>query len=75
MHTFVTNLRGPDQRLRFLGAEISGVSAVAIVPGNVTASFVVVSYAGQLDVTIGQTRVPAPTCLHAGPPSRSSSRG
>jgi diacylglycerol O-acyltransferase / wax synthase len=52
VNTFVTNLRGPSDRLAFLGAPITDVLPVAIVTGNVTVSFAVLSYAGTLGVTI-----------------------
>jgi hypothetical protein len=52
VHTFVTNLRGPDEPLRLLGAGVRSIDAVAVVPGNVTVSFTVLSYAGVLAVTI-----------------------
>ena len=52
VHTFVTNLRGPDERLAFLGAPVADVIAIAVVTGNVTVSFAVLSYAGALDITI-----------------------
>ncbi len=52
VNTFVTNLRGPEVRLTFLGAPIVDVLPVALVTGNVTVSFAVLSYAGSLVVTI-----------------------
>jgi diacylglycerol O-acyltransferase / wax synthase len=52
VHTFVTNLRGPDSRLRFLDRTIVDVVPVAIVTGNVTLSFAVLSYAGTLGTTV-----------------------
>lgn len=52
VHTFVTNVRGPAQSLRFAGAEVSAVVPVAVNPGNVAVSFDVLSYAGTLGVTL-----------------------
>ena len=52
VHTFVTNVRGPAQRLRIGGAEVSAVAPVALNPGNVAVSFDVLSYAGTLAVTL-----------------------
>ena len=52
VHSFVTNLRGPEAQLSFLGAPIVDVIAVAVVTGNVTVSFAMLSYAGTLDVTV-----------------------
>ncbi len=52
VHTFVTNLRGPPQRRRVVGAEVLAVVPVAVNPGNVAVSFDVLSYAGTLAVTL-----------------------
>jgi WS/DGAT/MGAT family acyltransferase len=52
VHTFVTNLRGPDVRLSFLDRPIVDVIPVAVVTGNVTVSLAVLSYAGGLDITL-----------------------
>lgn len=52
VHTFVTNLKGPTEPLTILGARIESIDAVAVVPGNATASFAVLSYAGRLAVTV-----------------------
>ena len=52
VNTFVTNLRGPDARLTFLGADISEVIPIAVVTGNVAVSFAALSYDDTLAVTI-----------------------
>jgi WS/DGAT/MGAT family acyltransferase len=52
VNTFVTNLRGPQEKLRFLGAPITEVAAITVVPGNVTVCFAVLSYAGNLVVSV-----------------------
>lgn len=52
VHTFVTNVRGPDVQLRFLDAPIIDVVPIAVVTGNVTVSFAVLSYAGTIDITV-----------------------
>ena len=52
VHTFVTNLRGPDARLSIMDAPITDVVAVAVVTGNVTVAFAVLSYAGTIGVTV-----------------------
>lgn len=52
VNTFVTNLRGPEETLHFVRAPITEVAAVAMITGNVTASFAVLSYAGSLTVTL-----------------------
>jgi diacylglycerol O-acyltransferase len=50
--TFVTNVRGPATGLSFLGARISGITAVTTTTGNVTVAFAALSYAGTLAVTV-----------------------
>ncbi len=52
VHTFVTNLRGPTERLTFLGAEVDGLIPVSAISGNVTVAFAVLSYAGTLTITV-----------------------
>jgi diacylglycerol O-acyltransferase len=52
VHTFVTNVRGPARPLSVAGARVREVVPVATNPGNVTVSFDVLSYAGQLVVTL-----------------------
>jgi WS/DGAT/MGAT family acyltransferase len=52
VHTFVTNLRGPAERLSFAGSPVAAVVPVAVNPGNVTLSFDVLSYAGTLGITV-----------------------
>jgi WS/DGAT/MGAT family acyltransferase len=52
VHTFVTNLRGPAAPLTFLGAPITDLVPLAIVTGNVTVSFAVLSYVGTLTVAV-----------------------
>ena len=52
VHTFATNLRGPDAQLFFLDAPVIDVIAIAVVTGNVSVSFAALSYAGTLDVTV-----------------------
>ena len=52
VHTFVTNLRGPSEHLHLGGTTVTEVLPVAVVPGNVTVSFAVLSYAGTIGVTI-----------------------
>jgi hypothetical protein len=52
VHTFETNVRGPASRLRIAGHEVSALLPVAVNPGNVGASFAVLSYAGELAVTV-----------------------
>ena len=52
MHTFVTNLRGPDAKLSFVGTPVDAIAAIAVVTGNVTLSFAAISYAGTMAVTV-----------------------
>jgi WS/DGAT/MGAT family acyltransferase len=52
INTFVSNLHGPQQRLSFLGAPVLDVIPVSMITGNVTVAFVVLSYAGTLNVTV-----------------------
>ena len=52
VNTFVTNLRGPTERLSFLGAPITDVIALTAIAGNVTIAFAALSYAGTLSVTV-----------------------
>ena len=52
VNTFVTNLRGPQERLRLGGHEVLDVVPVALITGNVAVAFAVLSYAGRLDVTV-----------------------
>ncbi|MEV6494352.1 WS/DGAT domain-containing protein, partial [Actinoplanes sp. NPDC051633] len=50
--TMVTNLRGPEVRLSFLGVPITEVIPVSAITGNVTVAFAVLSYAGTLVITV-----------------------
>jgi WS/DGAT/MGAT family acyltransferase len=50
--TLVTNLRGPDTTLSFLGASVSRLIPVPSTMGNVTVAFGVLSYAGTLTLTV-----------------------
>jgi len=43
---FLSNLRGPEQRLSFLGAPVIEVIPVGAICGNVTVAFAALSYAG-----------------------------
>ncbi|MCU1453204.1 MAG: hypothetical protein JWN46_1350 [Acidimicrobiales bacterium] len=52
VHTFVTNVRGPDTQLSFLGSTIVDLIPIAMITGNVTVSFAVLSYAGALNITV-----------------------
>ena len=52
VNVFVTNLRGPQDRQRFAGAEITDLLPVTMVAGNVALSFAVLSYAGVISVVV-----------------------
>ena len=52
IHTFVSNLRGPENRLSFLQCPITGIIPLSAATGNVTVSFAVLSYAGSLTITL-----------------------
>lgn len=52
VHTFETNLRGPDEVVHIAGCALEQIVPVAVNPGNVTVSFDVLSYAGQLVISI-----------------------
>jgi diacylglycerol O-acyltransferase len=52
VHTFVTNVHGPETVAHFAGRPISRVIPAAVTPGNVGVCFDVLSYAGGLVVTV-----------------------
>lgn len=52
VNTLVTNVRGPDQPLSFLGCPVTEIIPVTTTTGNVTVAFAVFSYAGHLTVTV-----------------------
>ena len=52
IHTFQTNLRGPSVAMSLGGHPIRAVIPMVVNPGNVGISFVVLSYAGVLGVTL-----------------------
>lgn len=52
IHTFVSNLHGPEGRLTFLGCPITSIIPLSSSTGNVTVSFAVLSYAGELTITL-----------------------
>lgn len=52
VHTFETNLRGPDSELRIGGQRLTRIVPIAVNPGNVGVSFDVLSYAGTVVIAI-----------------------
>jgi diacylglycerol O-acyltransferase / wax synthase len=52
IHTFVSNLLGPEAALTLLGYPITGAVPLSVATGNVTVSFSALSSAGSLAITI-----------------------
>jgi len=52
INTFVSNVRGPEERLSLLGVPITEVIPIGYTTGNVGVAFAVLSYAEQLVVNI-----------------------
>lgn len=52
VHTFITNVRGPAVPLHLAGHRITTVVPIATTPGNIGVSFGILSYAGELVVTV-----------------------
>jgi hypothetical protein len=52
VNTFVTNVRGPEEPVFFTGHRVHSIIPVAVTPGNVGVTFDVLSYAGQLVITV-----------------------
>jgi diacylglycerol O-acyltransferase / wax synthase len=52
VHTFETNLRGPAEPVSLGGHRIRAIIPAAVNPGNIGVSFDVLSYAGELGVTV-----------------------
>ena len=52
VNTFLTNLRGPAQRITFHGSTIESITPITITAGNVTTAFAALSYAGTLSISI-----------------------
>lgn len=52
INTLVTNVRGPQRPLAFLGRPVTGIVPVSPITGNVTVGFAALSYAGRVGVTV-----------------------
>lgn len=52
VHTFTTNLRGPDSPVTFLGASVEEILPLSVLAGNVAVAFAVMSYAGAVTLTV-----------------------
>lgn len=65
VHTFETNLRGPQTPVSMAGHRLGRIVPMAVNPGNVGVCFDVLSYAGELVVTIvsDPRQVPEPDLL------------
>lgn len=68
LHTLVSNLRGPERTVCFAGARVRSILPVPVgEAGNLTVSFVVLSYARTLGITVttDPDHVPQPSTLAA----------
>ena len=67
VHTFATNLRGPERLLTFAGTPVQAVIPITSTTGNVTVTFAALSYAGTLLITVlsDPSRVPDVAVLTA----------
>ena len=52
VHTFVSDLRGPDEPLSLLGCRVLEVVPLSVATGNVTVSFTALSYDKRLVITM-----------------------
>ncbi|GAA4476294.1 diacyglycerol O-acyltransferase [Rhodococcus olei] len=52
VHTFVTNLRGPAEPVELAGFRVRSLVPLVVTPGNVGVTFAVLSYAGDLGITL-----------------------
>ena len=52
IHTFVSNLKGPETAQTLLGCPITGIIPLSTATGNVTVAFTALSYTGSLVITI-----------------------
>lgn len=52
VHTFVTNLRGPDQQVAVGGAPVTSLIPLSLATGNVSVAFAALSYAGTITVSV-----------------------
>ena len=46
VNSFLTNIRGPAEQLRFTGVDVDEVVPITVTAGNVTVAFAALSYAG-----------------------------
>ena len=52
VHTFVSDLRGPDLALTLMGRRVLEVVPLSVATGNVTVSFTALSYDSRLVITM-----------------------
>ena len=52
VHTFVTNLRGPAEPVGLAGFRVRSLVPLVVTPGNAGVTFAVLSYAGELGITL-----------------------
>jgi len=52
VHTFVSDLRGPNAPLSLLGCRVLDVVPLSVATGNVTVSFTALSYDNRLMITV-----------------------
>jgi diacylglycerol O-acyltransferase len=60
IHTFVSNMRGPEQPLELLGRTVSELVPLSVTSGNVTVAFTSLSYCGRLVTTISADPLTCP---------------
>ena len=63
IHTFTSTLRGPETQLSLFGCPITDNLPLSVPTGNITVLFVVLSYAGNLVVTIAADPETCPDLL------------
>ena len=52
VNSFLTNIRGPAEPLRFTGVDVDEVVPITVTAGNVTVAFAALSYAGRLTIAV-----------------------
>ena len=60
IHTFVSNVRGPEQGLSLLGCPLVDLIPLSLASGNVTVAFTALSYRGQLVITVNADSLTCP---------------
>ncbi len=60
IHTFVSNVRGPDRALELLGRPLAELIPLSLAAGNVSVAFTALSYRGRLTVTVNADAVTCP---------------